>query len=144
MARHHHAEKEKKPTGMNGPLGAIVVLVLVSIMPAVFIFKSCTALPSQTREEFSQHFSCPLDSITSKERPDVNATEFEHAATPPPDVASDPARLAVWKSNQSQPWSVEFYELTGCGHHVLWGCRLPSSKSSAGVHAFCPYERDLH
>jgi hypothetical protein len=135
--------KRARSSGLNGPLGAVVVIVALSIMPGVMIFKSCTALPGGTRETFSQQYSCPLDSITSKARPDVQATQFETAATPPPEVAGDPARLAVWKSNQPQPWSVEFFELTGCGHHVLWGCRLPSSKSSAGVHAFCPYTRDL-
>jgi hypothetical protein len=60
----------------------------------------------------------------------------------PPEVAADPARLAVWKSNQPKPWSVEFFEL-GCGHRVLCGCRLPSKSSSAGVHALCPYTRKL-
>jgi hypothetical protein len=49
----------------------------------------------------------------------------------------------VWTANQPQPWSVDFFELSGCGHHVLWGCRLPSRTSSSGVHAFSPYTRDL-
>ncbi len=141
MARHD--EQQPKPSRMNGPLGVVVVVVALSIMPAIFIYKSFTALPKQTREEFSEQYSCPIDSITSKARSDIQAAQFEKPVTPPAEVAADPARLAVWKSNQPQPWSVDFFELTGCGHHVLWGCRLPSSKSSAGVHAFCPYMRDL-
>jgi hypothetical protein len=128
---------------MNGPLGAVIVLLVAAIIPGVAIFRSCTALPGNTREEFSEKYSCPLGSITSHERPEVQAADFQKAATPPPEVAADPARLAVWKSHQPEPWSVHFFELTGCGHHVLWGCRLPSSRSSAGVHAFCPYTRDL-
>jgi hypothetical protein len=128
---------------MKGPLGVVVVIVALAIMPGVMIFKSCTALPGRTREEFSRMYSCPLDSVANKARPDVQAADFEKPATPPPEVASDPARLAVWKANQPQPWSVEFFELTGCGHHVLWGCKLPSSKSSSGVLASCPYTRDL-
>jgi hypothetical protein len=129
--------------GLNGPLGVVVVLVALSIMPGVMLYKSCTALPNETREAFSEKYSCPIDSITSKDRPDVHATEFETPPTPPADVAADPARLAVWQANQPKPWPVEFFELTGCGHHVLWGCRLPSRSSSNGVHAFCPYTRDL-
>lgn len=144
MASHREAPKGKTPSkGLNGPLGGVLVIVLISIMPGVALFKSCTALPKQTLEEFSEQYSCPVDSITSKERPDVQAAQFESPRTPPADVAADPARLAVWQSNQPKPWSVDFFELTGCGHHVLWGCTLPSSKSSAGVHAFCPYTRDL-
>ncbi|HEY8073536.1 MAG TPA: hypothetical protein VIF62_05490 [Labilithrix sp.] len=139
----HPDAKKPKTSPMNGPLGVVVVIVALSIMPGIFIFKSCTSLPGQTREEFSQQYSCPLDSITSKDRSDVQATEFAKPATPPPEIAGDPARVAVWRSNQPQPWSVDFFELTGCGHHVLWGCRLPGNKSSPGVHAFCPYTRDL-
>lgn len=128
---------------MNGPWGAVLVIGLISIMPGIMIYKSFTALPSRTIDEFSEKFSCPNDSITSKKRPDVDVAQFEKAATPPPEVAADPARLAVWKSHQPGAWDVDFFELEGCGHHVLWGCRLPSSKSSAGVHVFCPYTRDL-
>ncbi len=140
---HGHAEGKAKTSFMNGWGGAVVAIVLLAIMPAVFVIKGCTALPGQTREEFSQVYSCPMGSITSKERDDVQATEFVKPKAPPADVATDPARLEVWKSNQSQPWDVHFFELTGCGHHVLWGCRLPGNKSSANAHAFCPYTRDL-
>lgn len=128
---------------LNGPLGAVIVIVALSIMPGIMIYKSFTALPGNTRDEFSEKYSCPSDAIVSKDRPDVHAAQFETPATPPADVAADPARLAVWQKNQPQPWDVDFFELTGCGHHVLWGCRLPSSRSSAGVHAFCPYTREL-
>jgi hypothetical protein len=110
----------------------VVVILILSIMPGVILYKSCTALPAGTREAFSQQYSCPIDSITSKDRPDVHAAQFEKSATPPADVAADPARLAVWQANQPQPWGV-----------VLWGCTLPGRGSSAGVHAFCPYTRDL-
>ena len=143
MRKRHPTAAAEKNAGLNGPLGVVLTLVLLSIMPGVFLYKSCTALPDQTREEFSQQFSCPLDSITSKERPDVQSSQFEKAATPPAEIANDPKRLSVWKANQPEPWSVDFFELSGCGHHVLWGCRLPSSRSSNGVHAFCPYTRDL-
>ena len=141
--KHEHAEGKAKKSFMNGPWGAVIVIVLLAIMPGVFIFKSCTALPGQTREEFSQQYSCPMDAITSKARDDVQAAEFVSTPTPPADVAADPARLAVWKKNQVEPWDVHFFELTGCGHHVLWGCRLPGNKSSANAHAFCPYTRNL-
>ena len=139
----HQKQAGSSNKGMNGPLGVVVVVVLISIMPGVILFRSCGAVSRQTVDEFSQQYSCPTDSITSKERPDVQASQFETAATPPAEIAGDPARLAVWKSNQPQPWSVDFFELSGCGHHVLWGCRLPSRQSSNGVHAFCPYTRDL-
>jgi hypothetical protein len=128
---------------LNGPLGGVIVILALSIMPGVMLYKSCTALPNGTRDEFSEKFSCPNDAITSKARKDVQASEFEKPNTPPAEIAADPARLAVWQANQPQPWTVEFFELTGCGHHVLWGCRLPGRGSSAGVHAFCPYTRDL-
>lgn len=141
--RAHHEAPRPGRAGLNGPLGAVVVIVALSIMPGVILYKSCTALPNETREEFSQKYSCPSDSIARKDRPDVHAEQFETPATPPADIAADPARLAVWRANQPKPWGVEFFELTGCGHHVLWGCRLPGRASSAGVHAFCPYTRDL-
>ena len=116
-----------------------------AVMMLYFLVASLTGgtLRGETRAEFSQKFSCPVDKITLAKRPDVAVAQFEHARTPPADIAADPARLAVWKSNQPKGWPVDFFELTGCGHHVLWGCQLPSSRSSVGVHAFCPYTRDL-
>jgi hypothetical protein len=146
MASHPRANHKTPPprrAALNGPLGAVGVIVALSIIPGVMLYKSCTALRGETREAFSRQYSCPMASITIKDRQDVQAAQFEKPASPPADVAGDPARLAVWKANQPQPWSVEFFELTGCGRHVLWGCRLPSRSSSAGVHAFCPYTRDL-
>lgn len=128
-------------------VGRIIVAVVLAGVAAwafMMVYFPLTALTRETRAEFSEQFSCPLDKITLTKRPDVDATEFEGPAREPPaEIAADPARLAVWKSKQPKGWSVDFFELTGCGHHVLWGCRLPSSRSSAGVHAFCPYTRNL-
>lgn len=113
------------------------VLVTLSLV-------GCSVSASDVQKEFSKKYSCPMGQITVTKRPDVDAGEFEKTPTPPPDIAADPARLAVWQANhQPKPWNADFFELAGCGHHVLWGCVLPGKQSSVGAGPAVVYERDL-
>jgi len=59
---------------------------------------------------------------------------------PPPDIATDPARLGVWK--QTVHDDVDFYrgltaiDVTGCGHHVTYLC-WDERDSNDGIDTFC-------
>jgi hypothetical protein len=58
---------------------------------------------------FSRSFSCPKDGLTVAER----------EATPPPDVATDPDRLAVWQKVHS---SGSYFLIEGCGESRSFMC----------------------
>jgi hypothetical protein len=94
---------------------------------------SCKALRDGAREEFSTRFSCPPERIELRPRPDLHPYDvvFGPGASPPVEVASDPARLAIWQRTQSanrDGWDDgrEVFELRGCEHAVLFACNHPS------------------
>jgi hypothetical protein len=54
-------------------------------------------LSDEARSRFSQQQSCPEDRLTMTTLP-VTAQDLLTASTPPPAVATDPGRFAVWKA----------------------------------------------
>ncbi len=67
------------------------------------------------RREFSKVFSCPEDRIHV-------APSDQPAESPPPEVAADPARLAIWRQNHPHDAS-EVFDLTGCDRHIVLAYR---------------------
>jgi hypothetical protein len=81
-----------------------------------------------SKDEFSKQFTCPINRIDSKERPDLHWSDLETASKPPKDIAADPDRLRMWQEKNAQSKAYEdsnytILELTGCGKHLLYGCR---------------------
>jgi serine/threonine protein kinase len=126
----------------GGMLGFGCFLVGVVGVPLLFLvlFVTRQSLLDGSKDQFSKRYVCPLDRVQSVARPDINVVGFEYPKQAPPrDIAGDPARVAVWQSNQPKPRDTgdEIFELTGCGQHVLWACRRGKTLIS------CGYERDL-
>lgn len=89
----------------------------------------CQSRVTVARETFSKSKSCPLDRVTARERPDLSAYDviFGKRATPPPEVAKDPARLALWQKQQDESrraWDAaqSVVEVEGCGERALAMC----------------------
>ncbi len=85
------------------------------------------------KEHFATAHSCPEDQVNVKPRPDLDWMEVQIGASllgPPPEVASDPARLAKWQEDRAkkkakQVDEYEVFEVLGCGHHEYLGCIHP-------------------
>ena len=77
----------------------------------------------EVRADFSKANSCPAERITA------TATSAA-AVTPPPEVAADPGRLAVWQQNQTADPKKRF-DVTGCGQHVRFACNVFADPPSA-------------
>ncbi|HEY1692675.1 MAG TPA: serine/threonine-protein kinase [Polyangiaceae bacterium] len=122
------------------PGAFLVPLGVFAIVIAVFVLTR-PDLVAGAKAEFSKRYTCPLSRVELRERPDIDVATFEAppARTPPKDIAADPGRLAVWKANQPKPRDNgdTIFEMTGCGHHLLWGCRRGQKLMS------CGYEHEL-
>ena len=72
---------------------------------------------------FARANSCPADRITT-------TPASADAATPPPDVAADPGRLAVWQQNRAADRRKRV-DVSGCGHSMRFACNVSSARSDA-------------
>jgi hypothetical protein len=61
-------------------------------------------------------WSCPEDRIVLERAPAASA------ADPPPDIAADPARLAIWKRSASDPSETMNFSASGCGQKGTVSC----------------------
>jgi hypothetical protein len=95
------------------------------------------------REAHGREFSCPVERITARARPDVDAHDATFGpSTPPDEVKRDPARLAIWKKQQREThdlWNShgEVWEASGCGHDVVYQCGRPNGKGQNGFGVSC-------
>lgn len=103
---------------------------LVSV--AFVVLAGCgKKLEAGAKEVFVKKAVCPPDRVSVTARPDV-APHTIYAApvrTPPADIAADPGRLALWKSQQAGTVDVDAiaksYKVTGCGQTTLYACAHP-------------------
>jgi hypothetical protein len=101
---------------------------------------STRSLESGAQETFTREFSCPADRVTVTLRPevDVYAKTFAFAPTkPPPDVAADKARLAVWNEERAKAQAFyreryKAYSASGCGSKALYACNHPNGSRGGG------------
>jgi hypothetical protein len=111
------------------PLWSIASIFLVLSASA------CQSLDDGARDEFAGHFTCPKERVEVRSRPDLNSYDLTWGrAQPPPDVAADPQRLALWKEKQQDSrsrGSDPVFELRGCGHSVLYHC----TRANTGTHS---------
>src|SRR5512147_2203685 len=100
----------------------IVTFALLSIVAS-----GCKSVTEGAREHFSKDFTCPLDRVEVRPRPDIRPSDFEKPSDPPKEIADDPGRLKMWKANQDErkSWANsrdDILEARGCGHQRLYAC----------------------
>ena len=87
---------------------------------------ACASLSGGATARFVVDFTCPAERVTTATTvPPPPAPE-----APPPEVQTDPERLALWREQQparqreAAPYlpGDDFYEVSGCGHRVVYGC----------------------
>ncbi len=112
-----------------------------SLVCACLLAAGCRDRHAAAIEVFSRELTCPAERVSAVERPELPWRRVLEAtgspvhqpvrrATPPPEVAADPGRLALWEQQQSEQeagrnaifynrgtWLVE-----GCGERRLVGC----------------------
>jgi hypothetical protein len=83
------------------------------------------SLDGKARTDFSKQFTCPENAITVQERDDLDADEliWGPPTPPPPEVARDPERLALWRK-QHAPKTADrtVFHVQGCAHDVFYAC----------------------
>jgi hypothetical protein len=119
---------------------------------------ACTSFPTQAKEDFAKKFSCPEEQVTVKDRKDLNADDvLERDRKPrkkdvaPPEIASDPARLAKWTKDRDDAEaarrsfhsSYDVLEVAGCGHKNLVVCHRPTGKGNNSARPRCSIEGSL-
>lgn len=93
------------------------------------------------RKIFSEKNVCPPERITVQRRDDIPphvllAPGQSQQPAPPPEVAGDPERLALWqKLHGEQAAALDqagtTYQVSGCGKSAMWVCRHPSQAEVA-------------
>ncbi len=110
----------------------------------------CTSLEQGAQEEFTTKFSCPKDRVKVVPRSDLKAFDitFGTRAPPPADVASDPARLAIWQKKQDDTeasWNAgtPVFEVTGCDKDVIFTCGRAQKHASTSSGIMCSEARHV-
>jgi hypothetical protein len=103
---------------------------------------ACHSLVEGAKADFSRSFSCPVDRVEVRARPDLHPSDWFETRTPQNEIASDPGRLRLWQDEQERLRTSEdkyhsIYEARGCGHHVLYQCGRTTSGSSSGASVLC-------
>ena len=98
----------------------------------------CQSLSDGAKNDFSRSFTCPMDRVEVRARPELHPSDWFKAKTPPSEVASDPARLRMWQDAQERLRTSgdkyhSIYEARGCGHQTLYECGRTTRGSSNGV-----------
>ena len=81
---------------------------------------------------------CPASRVSVTARPDVapHTIYSPPRRTPPADIAADPGRLELWKSQQPTTPDVDAiaksYTVTGCGQTALYACGHPRMDGGDG------------
>jgi hypothetical protein len=109
----------------SGVLAFFAVLVL-----------SAGSVQTAVKEKFSFDFTCPVERIEVRDRSDIKPSDFkvkDPPPLPPPEVAADPARLALWRErNPDRRSDVDFdnlldidnsvEEARGCNRKAMYRC----------------------
>lgn len=110
---------------------------------------ACQPLSDGARSKFSQSFTCPVDRVEVRARPDLRPSDWLKLRKPASEVASDPARLTMWRDEQDRQQAYEdgryrIYEAHGCGHQSLYECaRSRKSYNTIWITAQCSERRYL-
>jgi TPR repeat protein len=99
--------------------GVFVALTLVFWVALTSI--GCTSYPTAARAQFASSVSCPDEKITVTSRPGDPAPP----QNPPPEIASDPGKLAVWRRDDEErrrDAAATVYIVKGCGQEKHYNC----------------------
>lgn len=99
---------------------------------------ACQSLSEGARSEFSTSFTCPIERVEIRTRPELHPSNWFTPRTPPSEVSSDPGRLRMWQEEQDRLRTSgdqyhSIYEARGCGHHALYECGRTTRGSSKSV-----------
>lgn len=102
------------------------VLGLVSLLAACT--QGCKSNEQAARETFSKDSSCPSERVTAVARPELSAYDLTFGkSAPPANIASDPARVAMWQADQDKTrkgWDdrMRVVEVGGCDEKKYYQC----------------------
>ena len=96
---------------------------------------ACQSLSDGAKSDFSGSFTCPLDRVEVRARPELHPSDWFEPRKPPSEVAADAGRLRLWQDEQDKQRAVidryhSIYEVRGCGHQSLYECGRSSRGSS--------------
>jgi hypothetical protein len=108
-------------------------MILLAVLSPI----ACS-LANGAKSDFSAAYTCPADRVEVRARPDLHPSDFKRKTrpkTPPGEVAADPERLRMWQAEQDRLRNYDdnyhsVYEVSGCGHVVLYECGHASRGSS--------------
>jgi hypothetical protein len=87
---------------------------------------------------------CPAARVKVIPRPDIapHVVYASSSLSPPPEVASDPARMRLWEHQNSVDVDAigKSYEVSGCGTRVMYVCAHPWLHRSFGPFSAEQYE----
>lgn len=100
------------------------------------------------RERFAEEFTCPVDRVEVRERKDLTPSMLRVKVPPPPDVASDPARLALHNEQEAEidegaDSFGDIYEARGCDKQSLYACRIRTNNRFGVSCTSQPYENGV-
>jgi hypothetical protein len=100
----------------------------------VSLLASCASISTAAGDVFASQTQCAREKVTVVRRPDYRRP-LPPAPLLPPDVAADPARLAVWQQQRDEERrqanesacgpnlpGYDAYEATGCGLRFIVCC----------------------
>jgi hypothetical protein len=81
--------------------------------------------PKAAGAKFATDHSCPLERVT--------AQRTQNPAQPPPEIAADPARLAMWNQQQAQLPRTHYVAVQGCNTASTYMCVHGTGEAPACV-----------
>lgn len=94
---------------------------LLTFGVALLACSGCVTSMAGARSQFAQDETCPDDRVSV-----AAEARLPTVASPPPDVASDPQRLAMWQRADEQRERSEsrekYYVAKGCGQTQVYHC----------------------
>jgi hypothetical protein len=113
-------------------------------LSSALVLTACQSLEDGAKAEFSSQFTCPLERIEARARPDLKPSQVEREPSrPSPEIAADPERLKIFQQKQAEldanvDRADSVVEARGCGHTVLYTCGHPT-RSSSGKRWMCSH-----
>jgi hypothetical protein len=77
-------------------------IACVSIVCVALGQLACQALTEGAKSDFSTSFTCPIERVEVRARPELRPSHWFKPKTPPSEVASDPGRLTMWRDEQDR------------------------------------------
>ena len=86
----------------------------------------CLSVQDRALAAASNSLTCPKERIT------VTLKRNDHQPQPPPEIAADPARLAIWQKQQPDPSNSQVFSASGCGQAGVVFCNYEQHSDATG------------